>query len=137
MIFKKYPNEKTVNELIKKKRPLIIAIPFDESKSVLISINEDSADHHTLLEHFKINPASISKYYCIVLDSQKAVWTFVCPQNYNGIKDKQERITSFYNQGFTAISRVMSELGYFSDLTIPKRYRRIFKITDVDSIFEL
>ena len=135
MEFRKYPDEETVNEYIKKKEPLIIAIPFDESQPVLISMIDDSVEHHILLAHFNINPNDIDKYYRIVLDSQTAEWTFVCPHDYEGIKDRQKRITRFYNQGFTAISRVMSALKYYADLTIPKRYRRHFDAMGDDSTY--
>lgn len=135
MVFKKYPDEKTVDEYIKKKEPLIIAIPFDEKDPVLMSMLDDSVEHHILLAHFNVSSNNIDKYYRIVADTQTAEWTFVCPHDYEGIKDRQKRIIRFYNQGFAAISRVLSEIGYFSDITIPKRYRRHFDAMGDDSTY--
>ena len=48
--------------------------------------------------------------------------TPVCPPDYCGIADRKGRITQFYSHGISAISKVLSEIGYFSDITIPKRY---------------
>lgn len=135
MTYKKYPDESTVNEHIRKKDPLIIAIPFDEKEAVLISFLDDSFEHQILFSHFNINPNNPDKYYRIVADSQTAEWTFVCPPDYCNIKDRQKRITRFYNDGFTAISRVLSEIGYFSDIIIPKRYRRHFEAMGDDGSF--
>lgn len=135
MTIKKYPNESALNEHIKKKDPLIIAIPFDENEAVLMSFLDDSFEHQILLSHFEINPNYIDRYFRIVVDDESAEWTFVCPPDYLGIKDRQKRITRFYNDGFAAISRVLSEIGYFSDITIPKRYRRHFEAMGDDSTF--
>lgn len=135
MLYKKYPNETTVNEYIKKKEPLIIAIPFDEKEAVLISFLDDSFEHHILLSHFGIDPNNIDRYFRIVVDEDSAEWTFVCPPDYCGITDRQKRIIRFYNDGFTAISSVLSEIGYFSDIRIPKRYRRHFDAIGDDSTY--
>ena len=135
MTYKKYPDEKTVNEYIAKKEPLIIAIPFDESKPVLMSLLDDSFEHQILLAHFEENPNNIDKYFRIVVDDESAEWTFVCPHDYENIKDRQKRIIRFYNDGFRAISSVLSDIGYFSDIKIPKRYRRHFDAMGDDSTY--
>lgn len=135
MTYKKFPDETAVNSYISKKEPLIIAIPYDESEPVLISLLDDSFEHHILLSHFDINPINIDKYYRIVTDEESAEWTFVCPQDYMGIKDRQKRIIRYYNDGFTAISSVLSDIGYFSDIRIPKRYRRHFEAMGDDGTY--
>lgn len=135
MTYKKYPDESIVNEHIRKKDPLIIAIPFDENEEILVSFLDDSFEHHILLSHFGVNANYIDRYYRIVVDDESAEWTFVCPPDYCDIKDRQKRITRFYNDGFTAISRVLSEIGYFSDIIIPKRYRRHFEAMGDDGTF--
>ncbi len=135
MTIKKYPAPAAVDEHIKKKDPLIIAISFDEKEAVLMSFLDDSFEHQILLSHFGVNPNYIDKYFRIVVDDESAEWTFVCPPDYEGIKDRKKRITRFYNDGFTAISRVLSAIGYFSDITIPKRYRRHFEAMGDDSKF--
>ena len=125
MTYRKYPDEKTVNEYIAKKEPLIFAISFD-GETVLMSRLDDSFEHHILLANFGISQNDIDKYFRVIVDDRSAEWTFVCPHDYCGITDRKKRITRFYNDGFTAISHVLSDIGYFSDLTIPRRYRRHF-----------
>lgn len=134
MIYRKYPDDKTVNEAVAKKEPLIIAISFDE-ETALMSWLDDSVEHHILLQHFGIGACDIEKYWRIVVDNETAEWTFVCPQDYKGIKDRQKRITAFYNDGITAISKVISDLGYFADIRIPRRYRRHFDTIGDDSTY--
>lgn len=135
MTYKKYPDEATVNEYIAKREPLIIAVPFDDNEPVLMSMLDDSFEHHILLQHFGINPNYMDRYYRIVADTESAEWTFVCPPDYKGIKDRQKRIIRFYNDGFAAISEVLSDIGYFSDIKIPKRYRRHFEAMGDDSTY--
>ncbi len=96
---------------------------------------DDSFEHHILLAHFNIKQTDIEKYYRIVVDSESAEWTFVCPPEYNNINDRKRRITAFYNDGITAISKVLSDIGYYSDIKIPKRYRRHFYVLGDDSTF--
>lgn len=133
MKYEKYPDEETVNGYIKCKEPLIIAIPFDEEKPVLMSHVDDAFEHHILLAKFDIRQTDIDKYFRIVADDESAEWTFVCPHDYKGITDIQKRIIRFYNDGFAAISEVLSDIGYFSDIRIPKRYRRHFDAMGDDS----
>lgn len=134
MEYKKYPNAKAVDDYIAKKEPLIIAISFD-GKTTLLSRLDDSFEHHILIAHFDIKQSEIDRYFRIVVDEESAEWTFVCPPDYAGITDRKRRITRFYNDGFTAISKVLSDLGYFADLRIPKRYRRHFDAMGDDSTF--
>ena len=134
MIYRKYPDDKAVDEAIAKKEPLIIAISFDE-ETALMSWLDDSVEHHILLQHFDIDPRDIDKYWRIVVDNETAEWTFVCPRDYKDIADRQKRITAFYNDGITAISKVISDLGYFADITIPRRYRRHFDAIGDDSTY--
>lgn len=72
--------------------------------------------------------SAIDKYFRIVFDNTAADWTFVCPQDYREITDKQKRIAEFYKDGFRYISEALAEIGYFVELRIPKRYRRHFDI---------
>lgn len=135
MTYKKYPDENTVNGYIKAKEPIIFAIPFDEEEPVLMSMLDDSVEHHILLSHFGVNPTYIDKYYRVVAYEESAEWTFVCPPDYEGIKDRQKRITRFYDDGFSAISKVLTEIGYPLNITIPKRYRRHFEAMGDDGTF--
>lgn len=135
MKYKKYPDEETVNGYLKRKEPLSIAIPFDGEKPVLMSHVDDAFEHHILLAQFDIRQTDIDKFFRIIADDESAEWTFVCPRDYKGITDRQKRIIRFYNDGFSAISEVLSDIGYFSDIRIPKRYRRHFEAMGDARIF--
>lgn len=134
MTYKKYPDEATVDAYIAKKEPLIIAISFD-GETVLMAHVDDGFEHHILLAHFGINQTDIDKYFRIIADDESADWTFVCPPDYKNITDRKRRITAFYNDGISAISRVLSDIGYFSDIKIPRRYRRHFEVLGDDSTY--
>lgn len=134
MTYRKYPDEETVDAHIKRGEPLIIAIPFDGG-AVLISHVDDAFEHHILLARFDIAETDIDGYFRIAADGESADWTFVCPRDYKGIADSRKRITRFYNDGFTAVSEVLSDIGYFSDIRIPKRYRRHFEAMGDDTSY--
>lgn len=134
MTYLKYPDAATLDGYLAKKEPLIIAISFD-GETVLISRLDDSFEHHILLAHFGIKQTDIDRYFRIVVDEGSADWTFVCPPDYKGITDRKRRITAFYNDGINAISRVLADIGYYSDIRIPKRYRRHFEALGDDSSY--
>lgn len=134
MTYLKYPDAATLDGYLAKKEPLIIAISFD-GETVLISRLDDSFEHHILLAHFGIKQTDIDRYFRIVVDEGSADWTFVCPPDYRGITDRKRRITAFYNDGINAISRVLADIGYYSDIRIPKRYRRHFEALGDDSSY--
>ncbi len=135
MNYLKFPDEETVNKYIKQKEPLIIAIPFDDTKPVLMARVDDAFEHHILLAQCEVHETEIDKYFRIIVDDESADWTFVCPPDYKNISDRKRRITRFYNDGFAAISEVLSDIGYFSDVRIPKRYRRHFEAMGDDGTF--
>lgn len=134
MTYKKYPDDKTFDEYVAKKEPLLLAISFD-GETVLAARLDDSFEHHILLAHFGVRGTDIDKYFRVVVDKESAEWTFVCPPDYKNIVDRKRRIMQFYNDGFAAISSVLSDLGYFPDITIPKRYRRHFEAMGDDTTF--
>lgn len=134
MNYLKFPDEATIDSCLAKKEPLLIAISFD-GETALISHMDDSFEHHILLAHFGIKQTDIDRYFRIVVDEGKAEWTFVCPPDYCGIKERQRRITRFYNDGMQLISRVLADIGYFSDIIIPRRYRRHFEAMGDDSTY--
>lgn len=121
----KYPTAADVDKAVAEHEPLLVLISFDGSEVIMSHIDE-AVEHHILLEKAGFDSRDIDKYFRIVLDSEGADWTFVCPPDYKGIEDKQRRITAFYKDGFAAISEVLSELGFMVGINIPKRYRRHF-----------
>lgn len=134
MKYLKYPDEVTLNGYLAKREPMLIAISFD-GETALISQLDDSFEHHILLAHFGIKQTDIDKYFRIAVDEDTADWTFVCPPDYKGITDRKRRITAFYNDGINAISKVLADIGYYSDIRIPKRYRRHFEALGDDSTY--
>lgn len=94
MDHKKYPDEDTVNFQIRSRTELIVAIPFDKNKPVLISAC--GRDRFELVSHFENAEDMKNKYFCIYAKGGTAVWFCKCPNNYRDIKDKEIRIAAFY-----------------------------------------
>lgn len=101
-------------------------ISFDGGTAVVAHIDE-AVEHHILLEKAGLDSRNIDKYFRVIFDKQGCDWTFICPPDYHGIVDRQKRIAAFYKDGFAAIAAFLSQMGYFVDLQIPKRYRRHFE----------
>ncbi len=118
-----YPNKQTIDNCIATDEPLIAVIAFDGEQSYIAALDE-GVEHNILLNKCGISPLDIDKYFRIIVDSDGADWTFVCPQNYKNITDRCRRIKAFYNDGFSIISAFLLELGYLVRIDIPKRYRR-------------
>ena len=110
MKYEKYPDEETVNGYIKRKEPLIIAIPFDEEKPILMSHVDDAFEHHILLAQFDIRQTDIDKYFRIVADDESAEWTFVCPHAFTTMAFRQFR-KCFRISDISRISAYLSGIG--------------------------
>ncbi len=123
----KYPSETEVNNAIKQKEPLLVLISFD-GKTVIMSHIDEAIEHHILLMKAGFSDKDIDKYFRLVLDSESADWTFVCPPDYKNISDKTRRIKQFYKDGFAVISDVLQELELMVGINIPRRYRRHFEM---------
>ena len=122
-----YPCEHSVRAAISADEPLLVLVSFN-GENVIVSQIDEAVEHHVLLAKAGFPATDIDKYFRIVLDREGADWTFVCPANYQNITDKTRRISAFYRDGFTMISRALEQLGYFVGINIPKRYRRHFDI---------
>ena len=125
MTIKKYPTPEAVDKALSDDEPLLVLISFDGSELIVSQIDE-AVEHHILLEKVGKDSRNIDRYFRIVLDSDGADWTFVCPPDYKGIENKQRRLTALYKDGFAVISEALSELGLMVGINIPKRYRRHF-----------
>lgn len=123
----KYPSETDVNDAINSKEPLLILISFD-GENVIMSHIDEAVEHHILLEKVGIDSRNIDKYFRLILDSDGADWTFICPPDYKNISDKTRRIKQFYKDGFAVISDVLQQIGFMVGINIPRRYRRHFDI---------
>lgn len=122
----KYNGNMPVDEAIKNNEPLLALISFDGKKALLSHIDE-AVEHHILLMKLDYKGTEIDSFFRIIFDREAADWTFICPPNYKNISDKQRRIAAFYKEGFAIISEFLSEIGYFIDINIPKRYSRHFQ----------
>lgn len=121
----KYPSETDVSNAVSHKEPLLVLISFD-GETVIVSHIDEAVEHHILLMKAGFSDKDIDKYFRLVLDSEGADWTFVCPPDYKNIPDKTRRIKQFYKDGFAVISDVLQELGFMVGISIPRRYRRHF-----------
>lgn len=119
----KYPSDESVSKAMSCDEPLLILISFD-SKTAIMSQIDEAVEHHVLLMKAGFKDTDIDKYFRIVLDSDGADWTFVCPPDYKNISDKTLRIGQFYKDGFSVISDFLHDIGYMVGIDIPKRYRR-------------
>lgn len=122
-----YPNREEVEKYFGSDETMMMLVAHDGGSAV-IAPSVDTFEHHTLLAQVGIRGTDIDKYFRIVFDNTAADWTFVCPQGYRGITNKQKRIAEFYKDGFRYISEALAAVGYFVELRIPKRYRRHFDI---------
>ncbi len=121
----KYSEQENIEQAMKNDEPFLAVISFDGERAYMGHIDQ-TMEHHILLLKVGLPSTDIDKYFRIVFDRESADWTFICPTDYKGIVDRARRITAFYNDGFGAIARFLSEIGYFCDIKIPQRYRRHF-----------
>lgn len=128
----KYPSGEEVNKAIAADEPLLAVISFDGQTAIMSQIDE-AVEHNILLMKNGYKDTDIDKFFRIVLDKSGADWTFVCPQDYKGITYKDERIKSFYKDGFAVISDFLYSIGYLVGINIPKRYRRHLDILANDT----
>ncbi|MCL6557273.1 MAG: hypothetical protein K6U74_00450 [Firmicutes bacterium] len=118
-----YPNQKAVEEAVQSDDPLLIMIAHDGSK-VLVANIDDVGEHIILLRKLGYPEDHLDRYFRLVVNSQGADWTFVCPSGYKGIKDKTKRIERFFRDGVDIIQKTLQEMGFAVEIHIPARYRR-------------
>lgn len=121
----KYSVHENLDEAMAKDEPMLAIILFNGQQAYMGHIDE-CMEHHILLAKVGLSSGDIDKYFRIIFDHEGADWTFICPPDYKNIFDKTRRIAEFYKDGFVVISQFLSEIGYFVDIKIPKRYRRHF-----------
>ena len=122
----KYPTETELEQAIRQGEPLLVLVCFDGEQLIVSQIDE-AVEHHILLKKAGLSDTDIDKYFRLVVDSDGADWTFVCPPDYRNITWKDKRIEAFYKDGLTVIPPALKELiGHDIEISIPKRYRRHF-----------
>lgn len=121
----KYPDEENFLEAVNADEPLLVLIAFDESRLIASQIDE-AVEHHILLKKAGFPDTDIDRYFRLVVDSDGADWTFVCPENYSSITRKDKKIEEFFKDGMRIIPDALKQIGYDVPVEIPKRYRRHF-----------
>ncbi len=132
MRFVKVPSIEAVDAAIAAHEPLLLMISFDETEAIVAHIDE-AVEHHILLYKAGRDSRDIDKDFRVVLDDEGADWTFICPPDYKGIPDRVRRITTFYKDGFAAISEALRQIGWLVGINIPRRYRRHLEAMGDDS----
>ena len=122
----KYNDRENIEQAIAKDEPLLAAISFDGETAVVAHVDE-AVEHHILLNKAGLGDTNIDKYFRIIFDKEGCDWTFICPPDYKNIKYRDRRVAEFYKDGFAAIADFLSQMGYYVDINIPKRYRRHFE----------
>jgi hypothetical protein len=129
MIIKYMPDEKSVTDARKADDPLLLLI--SHSGDIVIMGNIDFYGEHILmLKSAGWAEENLDDFFRVIATNSGADWTFVAPNGYKGIRDRNRRIETFYNDGVDIITRVLSELKFGTDINIPKRFQRhldIFK----------
>ncbi len=121
-----HPDTATVKAAIIADDPLLLLVAHAGNK-VLVAPADNVLEHVILLRLTGHKEIDLDRFYRVVLNRSGADWTFVCPEQYKGITDRERRIKLFYEEGFDIIQRALKLLGYDVPLTIPDRYRRHFK----------
>lgn len=123
----KYPSDKEFEAAVNADEPLLVLISYD-GRQIIASQIDEAVEHHILLSKAGLKDTDIDKYFRLVVDSEGADWTFVCPPDYHDISRKDKRIERFYKDGMAVIPEALKSIGYDVPVDIPKRYRRHFDI---------
>jgi hypothetical protein len=129
MNIKYMPDEKTITETRMVDDPLLILISHD-GNTVIIGSIDFYGEHLLLLRNAGWNESSLDEFFRTIVTNSGADWTFVTPQGYKNIENREKRIETFYNDGINIITKVLTQLQFSPEINIPKRYQRhldIFK----------
>ncbi len=127
MNIKYMPDEKAVTDARMVDDPLLILIAHD-GNTVIIGNIDFYGEHLLLLKNSGWNESSLDNFFRIIATNSGADWTFVAPQNYKNIPNREKRIETFYNDGIDIITKVLTELQINPEINIPKRYQRHLEI---------
>ena len=127
MNIKYMPDEKTITESRMVDDPLLILISHD-GNVVIIGNIDFYGEHLPLLRNAGWDERSLDDFFRTIVTNSGADWTFVAPQGYKNIQNREKRIETFYNDGISIITKVLSQLQFKPEINIPKRYQRHLEI---------
>jgi hypothetical protein len=119
------PDKKRINESIKLNDPLLMLISFD-GETIIIGNIDDCMEHHILLKKAGFTEGDLEKYFRIIVNKSEASWTYVCPSSYLNIKNREQRLKKYYENGIDKIEAALRSINYDVPINIPQRYRRHF-----------
>lgn len=105
-----HPNKQTVEKAMQVDDPLLALIKHDLSELLLSNI-DDGGEHIILLRLLNRSEYDLDKYYRVIINSDGADWTFVCPSDYKGISNREKRMERFYNDGIKTIRKALDEIN--------------------------
>ena len=127
MFVKYMPDENKVIEARMVDDPLLVLISHD-GNTVIIGNIDFYGEHLLLLKNAGWDERCLDEFFRLIVTNSGADWTFVAPQGYKKIQDRNKRIETFYNDGINIITKVLSELQFNPEINIPKRYQRHLEI---------
>ncbi len=127
MNIKYMPDEKTIVEARMVDDPLLILVSYD-GNTVIIGNIDLYGEHILLLKNAGWDERSLDDFFRVIVTNTGADWTFVAPQNYKNIQNREKRIETFYNDGVAIITKILTELQFNPEINIPKRYQRHLEI---------
>lgn len=119
-----YPTEDIVKSAMQQDDPLLAIISFDGAAAAIAPI-DDAVEHHILIKKSGL-PANIDEFFESLSIRKAQTGHSSVPAIINRFQISEGDLPAFYKDGFALITELLSEIGYFVDVTIPKRYRRHF-----------
>jgi hypothetical protein len=124
---KYHPSKEAVESVERNDDPLLVLVAHDRS-TILVGGIDTYGEHYILLKSLGYPEQELDKFFRIVLSGKEASWTFVCPESYKGIADRERRIKTFYDDGIDTIGLAVKELGFSVPIDIPTRYKRHMQV---------
>lgn len=123
MNIKFMPNEKSIIEARMSEDPLLILISHNGNTVIMGNI-DIYGEHILLLKNAGWDERSLDEFFRVIASNDGTDWTFVVPQKYKNIQDRENRIEAFYNDGVSIITKVLSELQLNTSINMPDSYKR-------------
>lgn len=125
--FMYYPDQETVEKAMQVDDPIVLLVRHDFSKIILSNI-DDAGEHIILIRLTNHKESELDHFFRVIVNNEGADWTFVCPSGYKNIGNREHRISEFYKDGISTITKALALIHYNVEISIPKRYRRHLEI---------